>query len=39
MGIVLYDNPGSSNAMKVRFLLAELALKYERRNAAMEPLA
>jgi hypothetical protein len=30
VGIVLYDNPGSSNAMKVRFLLA---------FAAMEPLA
>jgi glutathione S-transferase len=29
--LVLYDNPASSNAMKVRFLLAELGLEYERR--------
>src|SRR5262249_53069124 len=26
----LYDNPASSNALKVRFLLAELGLAYER---------
>ncbi len=32
MTIVLYDNPVSSNAMKVRFLLAELDLEYERRH-------
>jgi glutathione S-transferase len=31
MTITLYDNPASSNAMKVRFLLAELDLPYERR--------
>jgi glutathione S-transferase len=30
MSLVLYDNPGSSNALKVRFLLAELGLEYER---------
>lgn len=30
MGLVLYDNPISSNALKVRFLLAELGLEYER---------
>ena len=28
--LTLYDNPVSSNALKVRFLLAELALSYER---------
>ena len=31
MSLILYDNPVSSNAMKVRFLLAELGLGYERR--------
>lgn len=31
-GLVLYDNPRSSNALKVRFLLAELGLAYERRT-------
>lgn len=31
MGLLLYDNPASSNAMKVRFLLAELGLEYERK--------
>ena len=31
MAIVLYDNPRSSNALKARFLLAELGLTYERR--------
>ena len=36
MGIVLYDNPASSNAMKVRFLLAELGLEYERRNVSLK---
>jgi glutathione S-transferase len=31
MSLLLYDNPASSNAMKVRFCLAELGLTYERR--------
>lgn len=31
-GLVLFDNPISSNALKVRFLLAELGLAYERRT-------
>ncbi|RDI75223.1 Glutathione S-transferase [Gaiella occulta] len=31
MGLVLYDNPRSSNALKVRFMLAELGLDHERR--------
>jgi glutathione S-transferase len=30
--VLLHDNPRSSNAQKVRFLLAELALPYERRE-------
>ena len=30
--LVLYDNPFSSNALKVRWLLAELELEYERRH-------
>ena len=30
VGLVLYDNPISSNALKARFLLAELGLAYER---------
>jgi glutathione S-transferase len=30
--LVLYDNPASSNALKARFLLAELGLDYERRQ-------
>ena len=30
MSLVLYDNPASSNALKVRFLLSELGLEYER---------
>ena len=34
-GLVLYDNPRSSNALKVRFLLAELGLAYERRTVAL----
>ncbi len=34
-GLVLYDNPRSSNALKVRFLLAELGLPYERRVVDM----
>ena len=35
MALVLYDNPASSNAMKVRFLLAELGLEYERRHVGL----
>ena len=35
MALVLYDNPASSNAMKVRFLLAELGLDYERRHVGL----
>jgi glutathione S-transferase len=35
MGIVLYDNPASSNAMKVRFLLAELGLDYVRTHVPL----
>jgi glutathione S-transferase len=35
MAIVLYDNPVSTNAMKVRFLLAVLELDYERRYVPM----
>ncbi len=34
-GLVLYDNPVSSNALKVRFLLAELGLPYERRTVSL----
>lgn len=33
--IVLWDNPDSSNARKVRFLLSELGLEYERRDVPM----
>jgi glutathione S-transferase len=33
--ITLWDNPDSSNARKVRFLLAELGLGYERREVPM----
>jgi glutathione S-transferase len=35
MTLVLYDNPASSNAMKVRFLLAELGLDHERRTVPL----
>jgi len=35
MSIVLYTNPASSNAMKVRFLLAELGLEYERTHVPL----
>src|SRR4051812_36153977 len=35
MALALYDNPASSNAMKVRFLLAELGLEYERRHVPL----
>jgi glutathione S-transferase len=34
--LALYDNPISSNALKVRFLLAELGLEYERRTVPIE---
>jgi glutathione S-transferase len=34
--MVLYDNPVSSNALKVRFLLAELGLSYEKRDVPLE---
>lgn len=33
--LVLFDNPVSSNALKVRFLLAELELEHERREVPM----
>lgn len=36
MTLVLHDNPGSSNALKVRFLLAVLGLEYERRTVPLE---
>jgi glutathione S-transferase len=36
MGILLYDNPASSNAMKVRFLLAELGLDCERKHVPLD---
>jgi glutathione S-transferase len=32
VGLILYDHPRSSNALKVRFMLAELGLAYERRT-------
>jgi glutathione S-transferase len=35
MTLALYDHPDSSNALKVRFLLAELGLDYERRTVSM----
>jgi glutathione S-transferase len=35
MSLLLYDNPASSNAMKVRFCLAELSLAYERRHVPL----
>jgi glutathione S-transferase len=35
-GLLLYDNAASSNALKVRFLLAELGLEYERREVPLE---
>src|SRR5207244_1519281 len=34
--LTLYDHPISSNALKVRFLLAELGLDYERRQVPIE---
>ena len=33
--VILYDNPRSSNALKVRFLLAELGVAYERREVPL----
>lgn len=33
--VILYDNPVSSNALKVRFLAAEMRLDYERRLVSM----
>ncbi len=36
MGVLLYDNPVSSNALKARFLLAELGLAYERRTVPFD---
>jgi glutathione S-transferase len=36
MTLALYDNPVSSNALKVRFLLAVLGLEYERRDVPLE---
>ena len=36
MGLLLYDNPVSSNALKVRFMLAELGLGYERRTVPFD---
>jgi glutathione S-transferase len=35
LALVLYDHPASSNALKVRFLLAELGLEYERVHVSM----
>ncbi|MGN6378862.1 MAG: glutathione S-transferase family protein [Gaiellales bacterium] len=37
MSIVLYSNPVSSNALKVRFLLSELGLGYETRHVPIGP--
>jgi glutathione S-transferase len=34
--VILFDNPRSSNALKVRFLLAELGLPYRRRDVPLE---
>lgn len=34
-GLVLYDNPISSNALKARFLLSELRVAYERRTVPL----
>lgn len=35
MGLVLHDNPASSNGLKVRFCLAETGLAYERREVPL----
>ena len=34
--LLLYDHPTSSNALKVRFLLSELGLRYERQLVPKE---
>lgn len=34
--MILFDNPLSSNALKVRFLLAELGIHYERREVSLD---
>jgi glutathione S-transferase len=34
--LALYDHPISSNALKVRFLLAELGIEYERKLVPIE---
>jgi len=34
--LALYDHPISGNAQKVRFLLAELGLEYERRGVPID---
>lgn len=36
MSLLLYDNPISSNALKVRFMLAELGLRYDRRTVPFD---
>ena len=36
MGLLLYDNPVSSNALKARFMLAEVELPYERRTVPFD---
>ena len=36
MGLLLYDNPVSSNALKARFMLAELGLSYETRTVPFD---
>jgi glutathione S-transferase len=36
MALLLFDNPVSSNALKARFMLAELGLAYERRTVPFD---
>ncbi len=36
MGLLLYDNPVSSNALKARLMLAELGLEHERRTVPFD---
>ena len=36
MALLLYDNPASSNALKARFMLAEVGLDYERRTVPFD---
>jgi glutathione S-transferase len=38
VSLLLYDNPISSNALKVRFLCAELGLSYERTTVPFDPI-